>query len=292
MIDIKQGDCLELMKNIPDGSVDCILTDPPYNLLKGHKIETGVDIATFTKEVYRILKDDTFYAFFGRMPSILDWHNEAIKSGFKFKIDIIWNKKNGNLRQKNQLENIVELIWIYKKGNPVFKKINYPYEEVAVQNVFNGAKADSIMRNLSYWKGIAKGKDLVSKSRNIKKSNDNFYDRDILAPEKQSPILGAEEVNIKNIWAEISHNTAHRNPETGQVKHPTVKAIPIMEKLVNLTTNKNNTILDPFLGSGTTGIACANLDRNFIGYELDPDYFKIAEARIQNAVNKRDERLF
>ena len=290
-IQIKQGDCLELMKKLEDNSIDAIITDPPYGLLKGHRIETDVDINNFSQEAYRLLKNNSFYVFFGRMPSILNWHNEAIKAGFSFKIDIIWNKKNGFIRQKNQLENIIELIWVYKKGNAKFNRIEYPYEQVFLNNVQNGAKTTSILRNLSYWKGIAQGKILNNKTRNNKKVNDDFYYRKECSEELQAALLGKENINIKNIWAENSHNCANRNPLTGQIKHPTVKPIPIMKKLIELTTIKNQTTLDPFMGSGTTGIACVNLDRNFIGYELDSDYFQIAETRIQNAKNKIEEYL-
>jgi site-specific DNA-methyltransferase (adenine-specific) len=72
--------------------------------------------------------------------------------------------------------------------------------------------------------------------------------------------------------------------------HPTVKPIALMEYLVKLVTKEGAIVLDPFMGSGTTGIACKNLNRNFIGIELDPEYFKIAEKRIQEAMAQ--QRIF
>ena len=100
--EILLGDCLELMKDIPSGSIDAVITDPPYtdgkkNVLEGHIIQTQIDINRFTKDVYRILKPNSFYAFFGQMPTILAWYNSAIENGFKFRIDIVWCKKKGGL---------------------------------------------------------------------------------------------------------------------------------------------------------------------------------------------------
>lgn len=69
--------------------------------------------------------------------------------------------------------------------------------------------------------------------------------------------------------------------------HPTMKDIKIIKHLVELLSNENDTVLDPFMGSGTTGVACKNLNRNFIGIELDENYFKIAKERIENVSNSK-----
>lgn len=68
--------------------------------------------------------------------------------------------------------------------------------------------------------------------------------------------------------------------------HPTMKDIEIIKKLIRLLSNKNDTVLDPFMGSGTSGVACKKLNRNFIGIEIDPEYFKIAQERIKNTPDK------
>ena len=70
-------------------------------------------------------------------------------------------------------------------------------------------------------------------------------------------------------------------------QHPTQKPVRLMERLLFCTTDKGQTILDPFMGSGSTGVACVNTNRNFIGYELQQDYFEIAEKRINDAIDAR-----
>lgn len=67
-------------------------------------------------------------------------------------------------------------------------------------------------------------------------------------------------------------------------KHPTIKPLNITEKIIRNSSKENNTVLDPFMGSGTTGVACANTSRDFIGIELDKEYYKIAEQRINSAI--------
>ncbi len=69
-------------------------------------------------------------------------------------------------------------------------------------------------------------------------------------------------------------------------KHPTIKPLNITEKIIRNSSKENNTVLDPFMGSGTTGVACINTNRNFIGVELDEKYYKIAEERINSAIKQ------
>jgi site-specific DNA-methyltransferase (adenine-specific) len=99
----------------------------------------------------------------------------------------------------------------------------------------------------------------------------------------------------KAVFNENCKNTVFRLPTVQKTFHPTPKPIKLMERLVRASTNKGDTILDPFMGSGTTGVACANLERNFIGIELDKEYFEIASNRIEKhikwleVINKRRE---
>jgi site-specific DNA-methyltransferase (adenine-specific) len=292
MIELQNRECLDLLKSMPNNSIDFVCIDPPYtdgkgkDVLGGHKIQTKLDLQAIANELYRVAKPNTFYAFFGQMPTIIEWYNAAVKAGFVWKQQVIWNKKNGNCRQNNQLENIVENIYIMKKGNPIFHKINIEYEEQARMNIDNGAKIDSVFRQLSYWKGIAEGKIIKDKVQPTAKRNDVIYDRGIY--ERTSKLLGLTTINIKNIWAYLPHNNQHRNPITGQIQHPTVKPIPLLERLIELCTpeTENITVLDCFAGSGTTAIACQNTNRNFVGCEIDNNYYNICIERIEKNAKK------
>ena len=88
---------------------------------------------------------------------------------------------------------------------------------------------------------------------------------------------GCEYRALSNVWTDISPIVPWSKE---RVKHPTQKPLMLMERIVAIFTNENDTILDFTMGSGTTGVACKNLNRNFIGIELDKEYFNIAKQRI------------
>jgi hypothetical protein len=98
-------------------------------------------------------------------------------------------------------------------------------------------------------------------------------------------LLGKTPVNYRRDWCEFVQAGTRKN-------HPTEKPLNVMEWLVELTTNEGDIVLDPFMGSGTTGVACVNTGRNFIGIEIDKGYYEIAERRIAEAQAKRESELF
>lgn len=102
---IHYGNCFDLLPLIPDASVDAIITDPPYGVLKGHKIETNVDIPRFFAECKRVMKPNAFMCFFGQMPTFTYWMLGAMESGLKYKDHVIWVKRNvsfwGGLQNKS-----------------------------------------------------------------------------------------------------------------------------------------------------------------------------------------------
>ncbi len=229
MIKLIQGDCLEKMKDIPDGSIDMVLTSPPYNLGNSHHTgntrhkayDDNLPEAKYQdwqikilNECYRILKDDG---------SLIYNHKNRIKKGVQISPYEWLLKTNFIIKQ--------ELVWF--NGSQNFDKIRfYP------------------MTERIYW---------LAKSPETKLFNAiNHHD-----------LFGKEE------WKAVGTRGEHK------------RAFP--EKMVSdflLCFPDAKNILDPFMGSGTTGVACKNLGRNFIGIELDETYFKIAQERINNTPEK------
>lgn len=226
-IELYNGDCLEVMKTIPDNSIDCIVTDPPYNVsatngggtinkikklnkslndLVVSDITKGYDIERFGENAIRVMKNINIYF----------WCNKIqIPSYFKFwvekhkcKFDIIcWHKTNALPTYSNKYLTDTEYLLYFRKGG---------------------------------------------------KCNPKSYD------------------DAKTFYiAPINHK------DKKIYKHPTIKPLDIIEKIIRNSTCENEVVLDPFMGSGTTGVACKNLNRNFIGIELDEKYFKIAKERIE-----------
>ena len=243
-IELWQGDCLELMKNIPDGSVDLILTDPPYGTTNC-RWDTIIPFDPMWEQMKRIIKPNGAICLFGGEPFSSALRMSNIKN---FKYDWYWQKTTptGFLNAKKQpLRNIETISVFYSK-----------------QPIYNPQKTHGHKRKVS----------LAKHKQNCKK---------------------AEEYNDYNL---ASYDSTERYPtQTLQFKtdrqksalHPTQKPVALLEYLIRTYTNEGETVLDFTMGSGSTGVACVNTNRRFIGIELDEGYFNIAKERIEKSIRER-----
>ncbi|MDR0714922.1 MAG: site-specific DNA-methyltransferase [Bacteroidales bacterium] len=126
---ITQCDCLVGMKSIEDGSIDCILTDPPYFYLKNQKLDREFDEKLFFNEAKRVLKKDGFIVLFGRGTSFYRWNTRLADLGFTFKEEIIWNKSYCSSPLMN-ISRVHETISIHTKGKGIINKVKIPYLEM------------------------------------------------------------------------------------------------------------------------------------------------------------------
>ena len=238
--ELKQGDSHELMKDIPDGSVDLVLTDPPYGTT-ACKWDSVIPFEPMWEQLNRIIKPNSAICLFGNEPftSCLICSNI---NGFKYRWD--WNKKipSGMGYAKYRPMQQTEDICVFSKSgektkyNPQFIKRDKP-----IKSGGNSIQA----RVYSGFKCMENGNE-------YKKTYD--YKNPITLIEFDKVRKGA--------------------------LHPTQKPVPLLEYLIRTYTNESETVLDFTMGSGSTGVACVNTNRNFIGIELDENYFKIAKERI------------
>ena len=245
MYNLILGDCLTEMQNIPDGSVDMILCDPPYGTT-ACKWDIVIPFEPMWEELNRIIKPNGAICLFGNEPFTSCLICSNIK-GFKYRWD--WNKKipSGMGYAKYRPMQQTEDICVFSKSgektkyNPQFIKRDKP-----IKSGGNSIQA----RVYSGFKCMEDGKE-------YKKTYD-----------------------YKNPVTLIEFDKVRKG-----ALHPTQKPVALLEYLIRTYTNEGETVLDFTMGSGSTGVACVNTNRNFIGIELDEGYFNIAKKRIEEAVN-------
>ena len=226
---LMQGDCLELMKDIPDGSIDMILCDLPYGTT-ACKWDTIIPFEPLWEQYERVIKDNGAIVLTASQP----FTTKLIDSNIDlFRYCWVWNKKiSGNpLLAKHQPLKVHEDICVFSK-----KRHNYyPKMRKGKMRKKGGGRSKLFDMEMSA------------------KYSDEYY-----------PISIIEFSNAK------------------RGVHPTQKPVELFEYLIKTYTNEGDTVLDNCMGSGTTGVACKNLNRQFIGMELDETYFNIAKERIGN----------
>jgi len=239
MIQIIHGDCLDEMKKIPDGSVDMVLTDPPYGTTQ-NKWDSVIDLNLMWTELNRIVKDDGAVVMTAQQP----FTSHLIMSNPK-NFKYCWT-------------------WVKEAGTGFLNAKKYPLkdnEDVVVfcrkPHIYNPQMREGEPYTIT--QGKTKSKNYGTQTGATTVSDGKRY-----------PLT-----------------TIHFARDKGKV-HPTQKPVALMEYLIKTYTNENETVLDFTMGSGTTGVACKNLNRNFIGIELDTEYFAIAQKRIGNSdtINK------
>ncbi len=242
MIDLRLGDCLEIMPTIADKSVDMILCDLPYGTT-ACKWDTVIPFEPLWEQYKRIVKDNGAIVLTASQPftSALVMSNPKM-----FKYEWIWfkNVPSGMAQAKYSPMKYHESVLVFSKNSiKVFNKI---MEE-----------------------RVGKGKDCYNYEHYCGESNHVKMD-------KVKKFYNAELVNPSSV---LLFNVV---PNRKGKLHPTQKPVALFEYLIKTYTNEGDLVLDNCAGSGTTGVACQNLNRNFILIEKDPEYFKIAEKRINN----------
>lgn len=241
-VDLYLGDCIEVMKTLPDQSVDLILTDPPYGIT-ACKWDSVIPFESMWEQLKRIIKPDGAIVLFASQP----FTSSLIMSNPKlFKYSWVWNKNKGsghlnsNIMPMKYHEDIVVF------GN---KKLKY-YPQISYgHNPMNYA---------------------VNKQTNVYGKYNSVISNKGSTTRKPRSVLDFKVVNNDG------------SSDDGRF-HPTQKPVALLEYLIKTYTQGNETVLDFTMGSGSTGVACVNTGRKFIGIELDENYFNISEQRILQA---------
>ena len=274
---IYNEDCLEGMKRIPDGSVDCIFTDPPYLYLKNQKLDRPFDEQAFFSECKRVLKKDSFIVLFGRGTSFYRWNTILSEMGFSFKEEVVWDKIN-TTSPLLPLSRKHETISIHSIGRKNILRSKVPYEEIRIND--DSKVVGDAKRIISYIKNndIEKIKEeinnglIYNKKRAHKthvSAQTGFFSSDRAIACIDSIKNGCNERDIISLLRD--HYSAI---------HPTQKPVRLIERLLALISCEGDIILDPFSGSGSTAIACINTGRNYLCFEIDKEYYDLSIGAI------------
>lgn len=236
---LMNGDCLELMKGIPDGTVDMVLCDLPYGTTQ-NKWDSVIPFDLLWTEYRRACRKGASIVLTAAQPftSALVMSNPA-----QFKYQWVWEKSRptGHLDCNRKPLRLHEDVCVFYSGQPTYNPQGLiPCNKIRKARSTNGTNYGSAQ------------KDSVSKFENYPTSV-------LICPS-----------------------------EDNRSAHPTQKPVALMEYLIRTYTNEGMTILDNCMGSGTTGVACVNTGRKFIGIEMDAGYFEIAQRRIAGAIAAKD----
>ena len=242
MINLMLGDCLERMKEIPDGSVDMVMTDPPYGTT-ACKWDSVISLEPMWEQLKRIIKPNGAIVMTASQP----FTTTLIASNMK----------------------MFKYCWVFGKSLPV----GHGYAK---------------------YRPMSNHEDCAVFSNGGGKTHYNPQ----LTPREKPRKYTRKSASLSGSSSMTSHDGTDRTlygkqPTTIQMfntsiqkgkLHPTQKPVALMEYLIKTYTNEGETVLDFTMGSGTTGVACVNLGRSFIGIEMDENYFNIASDRIKGTV--------
>ena len=249
---LENKDCIEFMKTLPDKSIDMILADPPYGTT-ACKWDTIIPFDLMWLELKRIIKPNGAIVLFGSEPytSTLICSNLTM-----FKYRWVWkkNKYTGFLNAKKQPLRCIEDICVFYN-----LQCNYYPQKTQGHKPVN-----------KFTKNTTDGQTMGKTTQGM--SGGGQTDR--------HPTNCIQHIPVMN------NDGSH-----GIKNHPTQKPVGLMEYLIKTYTLENETVLDFTMGSGTTGVACVNTNRNFIGCELDETYFNIAKERIENQILAQTKAL-
>ena len=241
-------DCLEWMKRIPDWSIDCIITDPPY-WSTACRWDHVIPFEPMWKELKRIIKPNGAIVLFWSEPFSSALRMSNIKM---YKYDWKWEKhkpSNFALAKKQPMKYYEDIIVFYKK-QPTY---NPQMQKRESERIKQWQKVDYIKTSINKWE--------LNSLKTVSKSF-NEYDANLKLPSMNLKINAVQSNSKEKVW------------------HPTQKPVALIEYLIRTYTNEWETVLDFTIGSWTTAIACINTNRNYIGFELDKWYFDIANERI------------
>ena len=255
--EIYSGDCTQLMKDIDDNSIDAVITDPPYVVLQetSETWDKQWDMGTFAYEANRVLKNTGYFFCFGLLRF---FHNlmQYTDKYFRVYFDLVWVKTSS-------------VNFIFAKHKPLPK-----HEQIACF-IKHCAKSYSMTYN---YRDIGTYKEPYNRGYPSRRGK--------LLPNLAALTPSESKDGFRYPTSVIECYSRNTMPYAERTEHPAQKPLLLLEHIVLGFTNKNDIVLDPFIGSGSTAVACIKHNRNFIGIDLDETYVDISRERVKNELTQ------
>lgn len=253
---IIKGDCLEVMKYIPDKSIDSIICDLPYGTT-ACSWDTIIPFDKLWEQYERIIKDNGAIVLFGSEPFSSHLRLSNINM---YRYDWIWHKNSGGgfATAKKIPMKRHEIISVFYKKLPTYNPIFEDYEDSTKRRFKDG--------------------EFVNRSKQLKNSTNNINGGLSFEGTQAIEINRGKYPTSVKYFANVNNSNSIR-------LHPTQKPVELLEYLIKTYSNENEIILDNTMGSGTTAVACQNTNRKFIGIEQDETYFNVAKERIETGLH-------
>ena len=298
MIELYNEDCLEGMKRISNGSIDCIVTDLPYNLTSCKWDLMPIDLTAMWTQFKRILKPCCSAVLFASGK----FTYKFVASNFdQFKYKWIWVKNAPTMfvHAKNAPMRKFEEILVFSDGSINHASCTTRRMKYNPQGLVDCALA---CRNSAHVSDVSLQGGKFKQCGNFLKSGELKHSQ-IRSPFARSGRLKAFGNPVGKQPSQVDYYIQEKTgypsdvlfydaPHNVGKLHPSQKPVPLLEFLIKTYTDEGDVVLDATMGSGSTGVACVNTNRNFVGFELEKNYFDIARKRIDEAVNLREQSLF
>jgi adenine-specific DNA-methyltransferase len=306
-VDLRLGDCLEIMRSLPDGCASLAVVDGPYNMRKADwdKFPSWQAFREFYlplwKHLGRVLRDNCSLYVFGTFEGLaaLKQDLDELGGGWAYRAHVVWHKIDARpqcgWRSQRTFPPMTEDILVYTREHGGVG----PGALIAIAREKAGLKQTDIDIRLGYvrsgdptrgtelcrrWEegsSVPSEEDFVAAMRICGASGG--YD-ELLEEYQSARYVFNPAANTSNVWAAPQCGAGERlRLGNGDTAHVAQKPLEIIRRIIRASSNPGDVVIDPFCGVGTTAVACAELGRDCIGIEIDPEYFAIAERRIAEA---------
>jgi DNA modification methylase len=296
---IIHGDCIEILKNIPDKSIDLVILDPPYWKVIQQKWDyqwrTEDDYVKWCcqwlSEIARVIKLSGSLYLFGYLRNLFYLYEPIIKLGFNFRQQIVINKgikAIGGRATKNykMFPNVTESLLFFIVDNRFFVKnlLKERQKKLGLTSLEINEKLGVKINGGGMW-SLYTGENILAQIPTKEMWEKLEKILDFKYPYEDIAHVFNIEMGVTDVWSDIDFYAEKRH-------HPTQKPVQLIERIINASSKEKMIVLDPFMGSGSTALACLNLNRYYVGIEKDEKYVKIAQQRIDEHQLNSDNNGF